>query len=131
MISSKKLTAGLLRGFSNPHPVRAPLSLPLDPPPIIIHPAYPIPVPSPPNSNHPLNPHEPGWRIKICEKVYIYILLLNEQKLCIYIYIYLYHVSILKTALLILIKPTLSREVWTLTKLILIDLFLIKVIIDR
>ena len=40
----------------------------------------------------------------------IYLLLLNEQKLYIYIYIYLDHVSILKTALPILMKQTLLRS---------------------
>ena len=38
----------------------------------------------------------------------IYLLLLNEQKL--YIYIYLYHVSILKTALPILMKQSFEDE---------------------
>ena len=76
----------------------------------------------------------------LSEHCIIYLLLLNERFWCIYIYIYLYILSILITALRILMIQTLLTnfedekaigQVWTLTKFILIDLFLIKVIIDR
>ena len=63
--------AGLLLGSSNPHPSYWPLSFPLDPPPIIIHPANPKRVlwtlsPSP-NSHHPPNPTNPGRALRFVD----------------------------------------------------------------
>ena len=53
---------------SNPRPSHRPYPFPLDPPPIIIHPAKPIharwTVFSSPNSDHPPNPMNPGRGLK-------------------------------------------------------------------
>ena len=69
--STKCSPAGLLLGSSNPHPSHWPLSFPLDPPPIIIHPANPIHVlwtlSSYPNSHHPPNPTNPGGGLKFVD----------------------------------------------------------------
>ena len=60
--------AGLLLGSSNPHPAHYPLYFPLVPPPITVHPAYPIHDPwtlsSSSNSNCPLNPTNPDGELK-------------------------------------------------------------------
>ena len=72
LILQPRREAGLLLGPSNLHPFHWPLSFPLDPPPpITIHPTYPMRIPwtlsSSPNSDHPLNPTNPAGGLKFVD----------------------------------------------------------------